>query len=477
MKFNQPPKIQLEAKKPSATIWINPSATQGKSISFSGFDTWLGQKTAPVYPFLTPSMTHILAKLDANGLSPKSKESARKLGANLGKIINQFEINSVHIECASLSKELALCLLEGLALHQYRFDKYLSKKKKALSTISCAHPKITKQDLQELNTLLEATYIARDLVNEPVLTLNAGDLSNQAKKLGKDAGISVDVWDKKRIKKEGFGGLIAVNMGSPDEPTFTIMEYKPKNAVNKQPLVLVGKGVVYDTGGLSLKPTAGSMDTMKSDMAGSAAVMSAIYAIAKNKLPIHTITLIPATDNRPGGNAITPGDIITMHNGKTVEILNTDAEGRLILGDALSYASKYKPDIVLDMATLTGAQVIAIGSPAAAIMGTANLQAFNQIRKAGDEVHERVAELPFYEDYDEMIKSNIADIKNIGGREAGSITAGKFLSHFVSYPWIHIDIAGPSFNEGSDKDYLIKGGTGFGVRLLYQFAKSRYTTL
>jgi leucyl aminopeptidase len=261
-------------------------------------------------------------------------------------------------------------------------------------------------------------------------------------------------------------------MGSVIPPTFSIMEYKPQNAKNAKPYVLVGKGLVYDTGGLSLKPTANSMDSMKSDMAGSAAVIGAMYAIAKNNLPIYVVGLIPSTDNRPGENAYTPGDIIKLHNGKTVEVLNTDAEGRLILGDALSYASKYEPELCLDLATLTGAQVVAIGSLGAAIMGNAPDNEKAELVKAGNEVYERVAEMPFWEEYGEKVKSEIADLKNVGGPEGGCITAGKFLEAFVSYPWIHIDIAGPSFYNAKS-NYIPKGGTGFGVKLLYQFLKSK----
>ena len=267
-----------------------------------------------------------------------------------------------------------------------------------------------------------------------------------------------------------MGGLLAVNKGSQDPPTFNILEYKAKNAKNKKPLILVGKGVVYDTGGLSLKPTPNSMDTMKCDMAGAAAVAGAMYAVAKAKLPVHVIGLIPATDNRPGEKAYTPGDVITMYSGLTVEVLNTDAEGRMILGDALSYAKKFNPELVIDLATLTGAAVAAIGTFGSVVMGTGENK-MDKLKQSGDHVFERLAEFPFWEEYDELIKSDIAEIKNIGGPYGGSITAGKFLHRFTDYPWIHIDIAGPAFLNASDS-YRGKGGTGVGVRLLFDFIKN-----
>jgi len=233
--------------------------------------------------------------------------------------------------------------------------------------------------------------------------------------------------------------------------------------------VFVGKGVVYDTGGLSLKPTS-SMDTMKCDMSGAAAVASALYAIALAKLPVYTIALVPATDNRPDGNAYVPGDIITMMDGTTVEVLNTDAEGRLILADALTYAKKYDPILVIDMATLTGAAEAALGNIGIAGMHNEVGKYFPQLVKSGFSVNERIAEFPFWDDYEEMLKSEIADLKNIGGKFAGAITAGKFLQHFTGYPWIHLDIAGPAFLDKRDS-YRTIGGTGVGVRLLFDFVK------
>jgi leucyl aminopeptidase len=269
-----------------------------------------------------------------------------------------------------------------------------------------------------------------------------------------------------------MGGLLAVNKGSVDPPTFTILEWKPKSPVNKKPIVLIGKGIVFDTGGLTLKPTKNSMDLMKCDMAGAAAVAATTLVLANLKIPLHLITLIPATDNRPGGNAYAPGDIIRMFDGTTVEVLNTDAEGRMALADALAYSNKYKPELVIDAATLTGSAASAIGIWASCVMGTAPQAEFNKLISAGDKTADRVVQFPFWDEYEDEIKSPIADLKNVGGPEAGMITAGKFLAHFTKHPYIHIDIAGPAFLI-ERKNYRGLGATGAGIRLLVEFLMTK----
>jgi leucyl aminopeptidase len=249
------------------------------------------------------------------------------------------------------------------------------------------------------------------------------------------------------------------------------MEYKPNKPKNKKPYILIGKGVVYDTGGLSLKPTLASMDLMKCDMAGAAAVGCAMYAIAKAKLNIHVIALVPATDNRPGFNAFAPGDIITMMDGSTVEMLNSDAEGRMILADALHYAKRFNPELVIDIATLTGSAMAAIGTFGMVGMGNISNNQKNKLHQSGINVYERIAEFPFWDEYDELMKSDIADQKNIGGALGGSITAGKFLAKFTNFPYYHLDIAGPAFLSSKDS-YRGKGGTGYGVRFFFDFFKN-----
>jgi leucyl aminopeptidase len=257
-----------------------------------------------------------------------------------------------------------------------------------------------------------------------------------------------------------------------DPPTFSILTWKPEQAVNQHPIVLVGKGVVYDTGGLSLKPTQDSMDYMKCDMGGAAAVAGALYAVAKNGLPVWVIGLVPATDNRPDGNAYVPGDVVTMYDGTTVEVLNTDAEGRMLLADALSYAKQYGPELVVELSTLTGSAHAAIDKYGMVGMGNAGREVMENLKASGELTAERVAEFPFWDEYKEQLKSDVADLKNIGGKYGGAITAGKFLEHFTDYPFIHLDIAGPSFNKASFK-YCGKGASGVGVRILYNFLLDR----
>ncbi|MDO9186093.1 MAG: leucyl aminopeptidase [Bacteroidia bacterium] len=402
-------------------------------------------------------------------------ESLRRAANTMHSLVVDYKIENITIVDMENKTAKVLAFAEGLALSNYQFLKYKKDKKKeeySLRSIFIVGKNITKTDADELNIVVDATGLCRTLVNEPANFLTATQLSKEFQKLGKEAGFKVEVFDKAKIKSMKMGGLLAVNLGSVDPPTFTIMEYKPKNAKNKHPIVLIGKGVVYDTGGLSLKPTPNSMDMMKCDMAGGAAVGGTLYAVAKAKLPVHVIGIVPATDNRPGGNAYVPGDVITMYNGLTVEMVNADAEGRMILADALVYAQKYKPELVIDLATLTGAAIAAIGTSGIVAMGTADEKTKNELKESGNAVFERLAEMPFWDDFDEQIKSDIADMKNLGGSYAGSITAGKFLARYIDYPWMHLDIAGPAFLTAKDA-YRIKGGTGVGVRLLFDFLKRK----
>lgn len=366
-----------------------------------------------------------------------------------------------------------LALLEGTVLGAYSFIRHKTGgQPRMLKKLGLLANEVKIDDLQELLALCAAVCAARDLVNEPVSHLSAVQLGTEAGKLGKANGFSVKVLNKKQIEDEGMGGLLAVNQGSIDPPAFIIMEWKPKNAVNKKPVLLVGKGMVYDTGGLSLKPTPNSMDSMKCDMAGAAAVIGAISAAAKCKLPVHVVALAPAADNRPGGKAFAPGDVLKMHSGLTVENLNSDAEGRLILADALSYGERYGAETVFTLATLTGAAVRAIGTYGSVTMGTASENEFSTLQAAADHTFERVARMPFWDEYGEELKSDIADLKNLGSALAGQITAGKFLARFTTRPLIHLDIAGPAFLDKRDH-YRTKGGTGVGVRLLFEFLKRR----
>ncbi len=400
------------------------------------------------------------------------KEYYRVKGYQIYQSIKEEHITDIQI----IGNDFIKDFIEGFVLSAYNFNKYKSNPSKtALRSIKVIG--LNKKDIRELQHLLDAVFLTRDLVNEPVIYLTAEQLGAEFSKMGNEAGFSVEVLNKAKIKSLKMGGLLAISEGAPNPPTFSILTYKPKNAINKRPYVLVGKGVVFDTGGLTLKDTPNSMDIMKCDMAGGAAVAGALYCIAKNELPVYIVGLVPATENRPDGNAVTPGDVITMFNKKTVEILNTDAEGRVILADALSYAEKLNPELIIDLATLTGAAIMVLGKEGSVCMGTAKKTHFEQLINAGNQTHERILQLPLWKEYDKEIESSIADYKNIGnGSSAGAITAGAFLKQFTLSPWIHLDIAGPAFLKAPD-NYRGAQGTGIGVRLLYQFFKNICTSI
>lgn len=416
----------------------------------------------------------VLVHLVQGGTRGAALEKARRAGDAMVARLNAAKRTEAQLAALHEDPAFALALAEGGVLGGYVFRKYKSDAKGAptMAKLAIVGSAITGKALEELNDICEATCVARDLVNEPVSSLNAVQLAAEIRTLAKSAGFKVEVMEKSRIEALGMGGLLAVNKGSLTPPTFSVLEWKPTKAVNKKPLMLVGKGVVYDTGGLSLKPTPNSMDQMKCDMAGAAAVAAAIALVARRELPVHVVGLIPATDNRPGGEAYAPGDVIRMHSGLTVEVLNTDAEGRLILADALSFGERFKPELVMSIATLTGAAMRAIGTYGTAVMGTAPDAEFDHLASAGEQVFERTARLPFWDEYGEEIISDVADIKNLGSDLAGAQTAGKFLARFTTHPYIHLDIAGPAFLTRKD-GYRTKGGTGVGVRLFYEFIKQR----
>lgn len=412
----------------------------------------------------------VFAIFSSDKWNNEEQEKLRAIGAQLCGQINANKSDSISIVADDGKERELLAVAEGTALANYQFLKYLthsSKKKNALQKIELVCQSLNDSTVANYNHLINAVYFSRDLVNEPSMFLTATEFGKQIAKAGKKVGYQTTVLNKKQIEKEKMGGLLAVNKGSVEPPTFIVTEYKHPN-YKGEPIVLVGKGVVFDTGGLSLKPTPGSMDEMKCDMAGGAAVAGAIFALAASQVQTHVVGLIPATDNRPGMEALAPQDIITISDGTTVEVLNTDAEGRLILADALVFAKKWKPKLVIDLATLTGAAVRAIGSYATAMMGTADGETMSRLEESGFNTWERLVRFPMWSDYGDEMKSDIADLKNLGGPNAGQITAAKFLEHFTSYPWIHLDIAGPAYISGNNA-YRTKGGTGVGVRLLFDF--------
>ncbi len=404
----------------------------------------------------------------------KKNEKARKAAHSVYADLKKNKFSEITLVDAQKDASNALAFAEGLALSAYKFIKYFTKdvetKQNYLTQIKLLSENITGLQVAEMNNLIEAVCKVRTLINEPLSYLTAEKMSHEFQLMANESGFKLEVFDKPKIESLKFGGLLAVNKGSENPPTFNVLEWKPANAKNEKPIVFVGKGLVYDTGGLSLKPTPNSMDYMKCDMAGGAAVAGILYAIAKSNLPLYVVGLVPATENSISAKAYVPGDVIKMHSGITVEVLNTDAEGRLVLADALSYAKNYKPEVVFDIATLTGSAAAAVGDHGTVIMGNAEDTTFEKLEQSGFNTYERTVRFPFWEEYGEQIKSNIADIKNIGTGGAGAITAGKFLEHFTDYNWIHLDIAGPSFSFKEDS-YRGEGGSGVGVRLFFDFLK------
>ena len=403
--------------------------------------------------------------------SNATMEMYRRVG---GKVLRECDKNFIKdLQLYTLAdKNNVLAFVEGMLESSYIFDKYKTDPTRLIHPFDNLHiigTEVDEKDINQKRIVFLACEKAKDLVNEPVEVINATNLSKYFTELSKQAGIEIDVWNKAKIEKEKMGGILAVNRGSVDEPTFTIMTYKPQNATNQQPIVLVGKGITYDTGGLNIKP-GDYMNDMKSDMAGAATMACAIYSIAMQKLPLYVIGLFPATDNRPNNNAYCSGDIINMYDGTNVEVVNTDAEGRMILADALAYAKQLNPMLVIDMATLTGAASRAIGPFGIAAIEKDAKAYMQTLKEVGESVYERIAEFPFWSEYDDLIVSDIADIKNSGENYAGMITAGKFLAYFTAYPYIHLDIAGVAMIE-KQTDYRDKGASAYGLRLIDAFLK------
>jgi len=365
----------------------------------------------------------------------------------------------------------AQAIVEGAALASYRFSRYKGSPKTCrLESIAVVHPPTTSgpdvaRGLDRGVRMSAAVALARDLVNEPAAAMTPRVLVERAAQVAEAGGLTLTVLDETQIVIERLGGLAGVAQGS-DEPARLIeLVYDPPGA--QAAVALVGKGITFDSGGLSIK-TAEGMETMKTDKSGAAAVLGAMSVIAALAPPVKVIAIIPATENMPGGAAVKPGDVLTIRNGTTVEVLNTDAEGRLVLADGLSLAVEAGVDAIIDVATLTGACIVALGRKVAGLMG--NHQGWlDQVRAAGERAGEELWPLPLPEDYRKLIDSDVADIKNIStGRYGGALTAGLFLREFVGdVPWAHLDIAGPARSE-EDEGYFQKGGTGFGVRTLVE---------
>jgi leucyl aminopeptidase len=372
----------------------------------------------------------------------------------------------------------ASALVEGWQLGSYSFHKYKTQNKEGKGehetdlALSGWHESktVTHKALQRSQVIAEATNFARGLIAEPALYMTPTRLAEEAKKVAAQSGLTCKVMDAEQAQKLGMGAFLGVARGASEPPRFIVMRYKA--AKSKKQIAIVGKGITFDSGGLSLKPAVG-MENMKYDMSGAAAVIATMRVVGMLKPDVSVLGLVAATENMPGGKAIHPGDILVAMNGKTIEVNNTDAEGRLVLADAISYACKQEVDEIIDIATLTGAIVTALGRAAAGIMGS-DQGLVDRVIKSGAEAGEKLWQMPLYDEYKETLKSDIADLKNAGSRgEAGSSSGGMFLKEFVDgKPWVHMDIAGPGWLD-RDRDECNKGGTAFGVRTLSYYILSQ----
>jgi len=374
------------------------------------------------------------------------------------------------------AEEKTEALIEGALLGLYRFLRYKTKESnnnnkeiKSVAVVTERRPSIKAMErgAKSGSLIAESSMLARDMVSTPAADMTPMVVASRARDIARAFGLKLQVLERSRMQQLGMGALLGVAAGSAQPPKFIIIEYRKGG---KKPFIaLVGKTITFDSGGISIKPADG-MDKMKDDMSGGAAVLGAIRAAAALRLPLNIVGLLPATENMPGGRAYKPGDVLRTFSGQTIEIINTDAEGRLVLADALAYACTYKPAAIVDIATLTGACRIALGQEASGMLGT-DEKLKQRIREAGEKTGERVWELPLWEGYYDQIKSDIADMKNTGGRDGGVITAAALLSKFVGdHPWVHLDIAATAWTE-KDRPYTPKGATGYGVRLLTQFLR------
>lgn len=392
-------------------------------------------------------------------------EGVRQAGGKALALLRNSGISAVALSTATLS-DLNMSpayFVEGALLGLYTYDRYKKEKEtKAVRalTILTQPTKALGDHLKTVTALASGVSFARDLVNAPSNDMTPSDMARVALSL-KGKNIAVRVLEKKACERLGMGSYLSVSKGSAEPPKFIVLEYK---GARKAPVVLIGKSVTFDSGGINIKPSDG-LEKMKYDMAGGAAVLGIMKSAASLNLPVSLVGILPATENLPGGNATRPGDIVRSIDGTTIEIINTDAEGRLTLADALGYAKKYKPSAIIDIATLTGACSIALGNETVAMMGT-DRGLIETLRQSADFTNEKVWEMPLYEEYREYLKSDVADIKNIGGKTGSLVTSACFLKEFAGdTPWVHLDIAGTAWTE-KDKPYTPKGASGIGVRLI-----------
>ncbi len=421
----------------------------------------------------------LAARVVVAGLGKKqdmSQDRVRGVVAETCRLLRQKNVDSIATIAqgagiAGITAEgAAQAIAEGALLGVYSFRKHRTKEVeygeiKQLTLVDADEAKIPalKQSCRKGRILAEATNLARDMVNEPANYMTPSNMAEMADKLAETYELELSILEREQMRELGMGALLGVAQGSRQPPKFIVLRYKGGDS-NETDIALIGKGITFDSGGISIKPSEG-MGAMKGDMAGGAAVIATISAVAQLKPKINVMAIVPATENLPDGNALKPADVITAMNGKTIEIISTDAEGRLTLADALGYAKKHGAKLIVDVATLTGAMRVALGDVCTGAFGN-NQELVDKIIAAGAEAGERIWQMPMYEEYEEFNKSEIADIKNTGGRYGGAITAAKFVAEFAGdTPWVHLDIAGTSMSE-KEQNYLVKGATGVPVRTL-----------
>jgi leucyl aminopeptidase len=405
-----------------------------------------------------------------------SLEGLRRAAATVARRARTLKLGEAAFSLPTLpgtgTLEAARAAAEGAMLGLYRFDRHKTRANgHELETFWLAADGAqdeAREGAELGEKVAEGSMLARDLANEPSNVATPEYLAQKARTVAEDYGMRCEVLDRAGIEDEGLTGLATVGRSAYNEPRFVVVEHRKGGQT--PPVVLVGKAVTFDSGGISIKPTAG-MEEMKFDMSGGAAVLGAMEAVGALDLPLDVVALVPATENLPGGDAFKPGDVLEMHSGKTVEIVTTDAEGRLILADALSYARRYEPSAVIDCATLTGACVVALGNHASGLMGN-DEDLIAEVQAAGETTGERAWPLPLFDEYTEQIKGDTADIKNSGGRGGGALTAGAFLKEFAPYPWAHLDIAGTAYGKKGNA-YTTKGATGVPTRLLVEVLLGR----
>ncbi len=458
-------------------------ATAAEALLATGDMAGKAEETFVIYPRKSEAAAKRILLVGMGKKDKLSLEIVRRAASRAAKKAEGTKSRSLAIYLPEIKghsgAEVAYAAVEGIKLGLYKYDKFFKREEPKVSlenvtvledgtSLAGSSAEEVNAAIAEAETVCNAVIFAREMENEPSNNKYPETLANWAKQVASENGLKITVFGPKELLANKMVGIISVNQGSVKEARFVALEYLGAPKKDAAPIVLVGKGITFDTGGISLKPGAGMAD-MKSDMSGAATVIATLKAASDLKLPVNVIGLISCAENMPSGSATRPGDVITYANGLSVEIDNTDAEGRLVLADALIWASRYKPKSVIDLATLTGACVVALGHVTTGMMGN-DTSMMERLKRSGDSTYERVCELPIYDEYDELIKSDVADIKNVGGRWAGAITAAMFLKRFTDYPWIHLDIAGTARSE-SASDYIPKGGTGVAVRLLTHMLK------